>query len=777
MFRIASGKGGALAALMAVAISASAAAQTPPGEGAIAGRVTFAVDGGPVHGATVIVVGARRTTTTDADGTFALPNVPVGTYEVIAQREHLSAGRQTVTVAAGQTATVDFALVIEALHEEVAVTASASGTSTVFDSFSAVTTLDSLELAINRGTTVADTLAGQPGVSLRSFGPGTARPVIRGFDGDRVLIMQDGVRTGDLSSQSGDHGVGIDPAGLERLEVVKGPATLLYGSNAIGGVVNAITPQDAFRAEPFTGVVGGVSTDVGSGNGQAGGTANVQYGNGPWTVWGGGGYRRSGDYASPSGRIANSDTSLGTGRFGLGWAGERTFLGLGGQVERNRFGVPFASTLHAHAHDEDDHDEPDGHDDGFEIDIASLRRELRLDTGLRAMRGRFADNLKATVAVTDYQHEEIEVAGPTETVATRFDNDTRTARVELEQKRLGRLTGRLGMDWLGRSYTPSGAEALSPPTRQGSLSTFAYEELHFGRFRVQLGGRIEHTAYRPDERPAGAHDHDEGDDHDDEHVAPPVRDRTFTGASGSAGVHADIGSTGAFVMNLTTASRAPALEELYSFGPHAGNLAFEVGNPDLGLERTIGLDVSLRRRASRVSGELNAFVYGIRDFVYLDFGDTLVDGLREADYRQGDSRFTGAEASGTVELGGGSHVEASLSYVRANLTATGEPLPRIPPLSGRLRFEMPWRGLTFTPEVVLTRAQRRVSHDETSTAGYALVNVGASYFVVRGHATHAFTLSARNLFDEEYRLHTSFLKDLAPEMGRSVKLTYTVRFF
>src|SRR5690606_32564432 len=128
---------------------------------------------------------------------------------------------------------------------------------------------------------------------------------------------------------------------------------------------------------------------------------------------------------------------------------------------------------------------------------------------------------------------------------------TRTARVELEQKRLGRLTGRLGMEWLGRGYTPTGAEALSPPTRQGSLSTFAYEELQFGRIRVQLGGRIERTAYRPDERPAGAHDHDDDDDHDDhddEHRAPPVRDRTFTGASGSAGLHADIGATGAFVM-------------------------------------------------------------------------------------------------------------------------------------------------------------------------------------------------------------------------------------
>jgi iron complex outermembrane receptor protein len=332
------------------------------------------------------------------------------------------------------------------------------------------------------------------------------------------------------------------------------------------------------------------------------------------------------------------------------------------------------------------------------------------------------------------------------------------------------------MEWLGRDNVAAGEEALSPPTDQASLSTFAYEELQFGRFRVQLGGRLERTAYRPGERPIGGHDH--GDDEDaHEHEAPEVRDRTFVGASGSAGLHADIGATGAFVVNLTTASRAPALEELYSFGPHAGNLAFEAGSPGLGLERTFGLDVSLRRRASRVSGELNAFVYGIRDFVFLDFSGEVVDGLREADYRQADSRFTGAEASGTVELVGGSHLEASVSFVDARLTATDEPLPRIPPLSGRLRLEVPWRGVTFTPEIVLARAQREVFRGETPTAGYALVNFGASYFVVRGHATHAITLSGQNLLNEQYRLHTSFLKDLAPEMGRSVKLSYTVRFF
>ena len=478
-------------------------AQTRPAAGTVSGRVTLAVDGGPVHGATVIIVGARRETTTSDTGTFTIENVPVGAYEVVARREHLNADRRAVIVEAGGTVTVDFQLSMEALHENVAVTASASGTSTTFDSFSSITSLDSVELARNLGPTIADTLVSEPGVALRSFGPGNARPIIRGFDGDRVLIMQDGVRTGDLSSQSADHGTSIDPASLERLEVVKGPATLLHGSNAIGGVVNAITPQDAFRASPFDGAIGGVSFDTGTGNAQLGGSGNVQYGQGPWTVWGGGGARRSGDYDTPEGPVDNSATGLRNARFGLGWTGRQWFFGVGAQLEDSRFGVPFASDLYAH-------DEDEASADDVEIDLLSDRRDLRIDAGLRELDTSFLDNVKVVFATTRYAHDELEIRGTEEVIGTQFDNDTRNVRVELEQKRIGRVTGRLGIDWFGRDYRSEGDEALAPHTTQQSFSAFAYEEADFGRTRLQFGGRLEHNAYRPDERPDGGHEHGEG---------------------------------------------------------------------------------------------------------------------------------------------------------------------------------------------------------------------------------------------------------------------------
>ena len=239
-----------LAGLVAGALATTAYAQET---GTVRGQVTFTTSGEPVHGAVVLVVGPSLVALTDANGVFEVPEVPAGTYEVLAQREHLTAARQTVTVQAGETVVVNFMLELTTIHEELTVTATAGGQTTAFEAFNVITTLDAFDLVTNAQGSLGEALENLPGVANRSFGPGASRPIIRGFDGDRVLLMEDGVRTGDLSSQSGDHGVTVDPNGLERIEVVRGPATLLYGSNAVGGVVNAVTPHESQRDSPISG--------------------------------------------------------------------------------------------------------------------------------------------------------------------------------------------------------------------------------------------------------------------------------------------------------------------------------------------------------------------------------------------------------------------------------------------------------------------------------------------------------------------------------------------
>ncbi|HUF24673.1 MAG TPA: TonB-dependent receptor [Vicinamibacterales bacterium] len=747
--------------------------QAPVTTGSITGTVTMET-GQPVHGALVIIIGSPRTATTDNDGAFTVPAVAPGTYEVIAQREHLTTGRQAVTVTAGQPATVHFKLSLEALHEEVVVTASATGQTTTFESFNSITSLDTVEIAKNMGTSLADVLEGHAGIAKRSFGPGSARPIIRGFDGDRVLIMQDGVRTGDLSSQSADHGTSIDAASLQRIEVVKGPATLLYGSNALGGVVNAITPQEAFRQSPFSGLLGSVTLDGGTANAQAGGNGSVQWGNGSWMLWGNGGARRSGDYDTPIGKIENSKTRLGNAGGGVGWAGPRGFFSLGAKYEDSRFGVPFAGEFHHHDEEEEEegvHDE----EEAF-VDLASDRLDLRLDAGLQNMQGRFIDTARVIVSFLDYQHREIEIDGPVEEIGTTFNNNVFSVRGELLQKQVGRLSGRMGVETFFRDYEAVGEEALAPATRQTSLAGFIYEEAGFGRLRLQFGARVERNAYDVDARPGVDEDHDVC-------IAivggcpPAVRNRDFTGVSGSAGVHVDLNGNAAIVANVSRASRAPALEELYNFGPHIGNLAFEVGNPKLGTENTLGFDLSLRGRGAKANGEINFYTYEIGDFVFLDVQDVEIDGLRLAAFQQADSRFSGMDASAHVEVAPWLHVNADLGLVRARLTDTSEHLPRIPPLQARVELEIPWRQLTVSPEVVFTSDQRRVFRDETPTGGSTVFNVSAMYVLGQQHLTHIFTLQGYNLTNEEYRLHTSFIKDLAPEMGRGVKATYSVKFF
>lgn len=744
----------------------------PATTGTITGKVALDT-GQPVHGANVLLIGSPRTATTLEDGTFTVTDVAPGTYEVIAQREHLTTGSQSVTVVAGQAATANFTLSLEALHEDVVVTASATGQTTTFESFNSVRSLDTVEIAKNMGVSLADVLEGQAGVAKRSFGPGTARPIIRGFDGDRVLIMQDGIRSGDLSSQSGDHGTSIDPASLQRLEVVKGPATLLYGSNALGGVVNAITPQEAFRQSPFSGLLGGLTLDGGSANTQAGANGSVQYGNGRWMFWGNGGARRTGDYDTPIGPIENSKTRFANAGGGLGWVGTRGFFGAGINFENGRYGIPFAGEFHHHEQEEEEagvlHDE-----EAAFVDLASDRLDLRLDAGLQNLQGRFLDGAHLIFSFLDYQHRELEIDGAREEVGTTFNNSIATLRGELRQKLLGRLSGRMGVETFFRDYEAVGEEALAPATKQTSLAAFVYEEAGFGRLRLQFGARVERNAYDVEPREGGA---------PEVCIAvvggcpPAVRNRSFTGVSGSAGAHFEVTPNVAMVANLSRASRAPALEELYNFGPHIGNLAFEIGNPNLSTENTLGLDLSLRGRRGNARGEVNFYTYGISDFVFLDVQDVEIEGLRLAAFQQADSRFSGVDASAHLELAPWLHVNADIGLVRARLVDTDENLPRIPAVQGRLELEFPWRRLTISPELMFTARQSRVFRDETPTAGSTVFNLNAMYVLGQQHLTHIFTVEGYNLTNREYRLHTSFIKNLAPEMGRGIKATYSVKFF
>ena len=804
------------AAAVAAAVALTAAGARAQGTGTVQGTVTLAGGAGPVHGALVLVVGTGATALTEDDGRFALEGMPAGFYEVLAQREHLTAGRQMIAVAGGEVVTVDFELAPSPIHEQVTVTASAGGAETTFEAFNAVTTLDSHDLVQGAHGTLGEALQNEPGIANRSFGPGSSRPIIRGFDGDRVLILDDGVRTGDLSSQSGDHGVTLDPAGAERIEIVRGPATLLYGSNAVGGLVNVISPHESQRESLVDGTRAQIATDAGSANTQAGVSANLQHAQGSLRVWAGGSTRRSGDYETPEGTVANSASELANARAGVGYDSGRFFASGGFTLEQGRYGVPFADEFHgAHGHGhEDEHGA--GEEEGLEVDLTSRRQVGRFDIGLRNLSNRLVDGLRVTMNVIDWAHDELEVADGIENIGTTFANRSYVVRAEFDQQQTERLSGRFGAWTQVRDFEATGFEALAPRTDLTAMAAFAYEEVDFGPFRLQFGGRVERNSYRAGDRMIGldhddhadehattthddddhADEHDDDDhadehdddDHADEHddddhadelllPVPDPRDRAFLGASGSIGVHVEIGERSAFVANFTSTHRAPALEELYNFGPHVGNLAFEVGNPDLRAEETLGLDVSLRTRSGRVRGELNGYIYDIDGFIFGDRTGETADNLPVLNFVQGDSRFRGFDARGSLRLGGRAWATLGIGYVDARLTATNEPLPRIPPLRGTLTLDIPYGGFTLSPQLMYAARQDAVFRGETETDGYSVLNVLASYTWPRRHAAHVLTFTGYNLTNTLYRNHTSFIKDLAPEMGRGIKVGYSLRFF
>lgn len=714
--------------LLFLATAAACFAQTAT----ISGMITLEATGEPMHAARVILSPLGRSVDTSDDGRYTFSNVPAGTYDVVTQAPGLSAARNSLSVAEGANLTVDLALRVATFRESVTVTATGREESTLTVTQS-VLALDQSQLPLRSAASIGEVLNNQPGIAKRSSGPGASRPVIRGFDGDRVLILEDGVRTGTLSSQSGDHGEPIDVNKLERLEVVRGPATLLYGSNAIGGVVNAISRRDVFHQHADQGVRGYMTATGGSNNNQGGGSAGFEYGRGPWEFWGSGGGQRTSNYRTKLGEVQNSQTRSEQSDAGLGYYGKKAFLNFNYGFTDSRYGIP--------VNPQEDHPHV--------AELLVRRHNYRLTGGLKNVG--FVENIQAKFNYSDYYHQEI-VDGTPE---TNFFNKQYIYRSVFDQKRKGPLTGSFGVWGMHRDYKIIGEEMLAPPTTQNAFALFTAQNLDLEKTRISFGARLENNRYNPAGRTP----------------------RSFTGLSTAIGLSQRLWEGGAFVVNYSHSYRAPALEELYNLGPHPGNQTFEIGNPKLKREANNGLDLSLRHQSSRIRSEFNFFHYRIKDFVYLAPTGRIEDGFPEADYNQQDARFTGTEAKFDIALHRNFWLNLGADSVNAQLVNPKTYLPRIPPIRGRLGFESRYKGLSFQPELQLTNAQRNVFTIETPTAGYAVVNFRGSYTLAQQHRLHLISAELFNAGNTLYRNHLSFLKSYAPEIGRGFRVSYTLQVF
>jgi iron complex outermembrane recepter protein len=701
------------------------------------GTVTLSDGDKPVHNVLVTVLQLKRTTNTDDNGKYEFQGVPPGRYDVVAHLDRVPDIVRSVDLSSGGDATLDFQIELAGVSEQVTITATGTEQA-VSSSIQSVEVLGSVDLAKKSPVSLGEALDGELGIAKRSFGPGTARPVIRGFDGDRVLVLQDGNRIGGLGFESGDHAEPVDVLTVEKVEIVKGPATLLYGSSAIGGVVNTISGHDSAHKG-----LNGYVTGVGGTNGpQGGGSAGFEYGTDKWLIWGNGGGQGSGDYNTPLGHVQNSFSREVSAAAGFGYYPEKGFFSFNYNFNKRRYGIPFDPA----------------EEDPEVVFLNPKRNSFEFRGGFRDTKS-FIEAGTFSAQYNHYTHGEINSF--TDEVNTAFTNKTFVYQGVFDQKRSGRLSGRFGFWGLHRDFAAAGEEALAPPTKGNAFAAFGLETLDFERLSVQFGGRVENNRYRPEET-------------EERGILP---NRSFTGFSGAVGIRVPTWSGGAIVANYSHSYRAPALEELYNNGPHPGNLAFEIGDPNLKRELGDGFDFGVRHSSKRVRFEANGFYYHIRDFIFLAPTGDIEDGLTVAEYVQGTTRYAGTEARFDTALHRGIWLNLGLDYVNAKLTESDTPLPRIPPLRGRVGLELRYKGLLLNPEMVMANHQDQIFPTETPTAGYAVFNLSGSYLIAQQHAAHIISFNFFNAGDALYRNHLSFIKEFAPEMGRGFRVTYTFRFF
>lgn len=635
---------------------------------------------------------------------------------------------------------------------------------------------------------IGDTLTRLPGVSATSFSPGASRPVLRGFQGERIRVLTDGIGSIDVSNTSADHAVTIDPLTAERVEVLRGPAVLLFGSQAIGGAVNVIgrrIPRDV----PEEGVHGDVVVLVGSAADERsiGGAADVALGGG-LVAHLDGSYRKTDDLrtggfilsrelraeqleiaeeeleeghadeaaealelARLRGDIPNSATDQKS--LGVGLALIRDSFNIGVSYGRFETGYGVPGRPGAAHGGEGGGGEEEGEEGRGSVPVTIALKQDRLDLrGEHELASGFLEKVRLRIGAADYQHTEFEG----DEAGTVFKSRGAEGRLEFVQRERGRWKGATGLQYFTRDFNAVGEEAFVPPNVTRQLGLFTLQELASGPVGLELSARYEHSGVE---------------------ATTLNLERGFDAISAALGASYELAPRVRTGFNLSRTERAPAAEELFANGPHVATQAFEVGNPDLEKEKSLGAEAYVRVERSAVTLSATVFANRFKDFIYQAATGGEVDGLPVVQHVQDDATFYGIEleASARVLESGGFRLVADgvADYIRATVERGG-PVPRIPPLRLLGGLEAQSDKLDGRVEIEWVDDQRRLAEHENPTDGFTLVNASLAWRPWGKSRETAIVLSADNIFDVEARRHASFTKEFVPLAGRDIRLS--VRF-
>ncbi|WP_294239591.1 TonB-dependent receptor [uncultured Sphingomonas sp.] len=672
---------------------------------------------------------------------------------------------------------------------EIVVTAPVQQSEADVLSGTSIVTGDELQRAIR--PTIGETLARQPGVSATSFGPNASRPVLRGFQGERIRVLTDGIGSIDVSNTSVDHAVVINPLLAERVEVLRGPSALLFGSSAVGGVVNVIDTRIP-RVVPEKGysLSGMASYGSAATERSVAGAADVAVGR-QFVLHADGSYLKTDDLkiggyvlapraraeaqasaalapndpldfgrvANLRGRLPNTASETWTAGVGGALITDTGSLGIAYSHYDSLYGVPVRYAL-----------TPGGEEpEAPRLSLVQNRLDLRgeIETG-----GGFLDRIRLRAGAAEYRHFELEESGE---VGTAFYNKGIESRLELVQTKRGGWQGASGVQFFNRDFDVKGDEAFLPRNNTAQVGLFTLQQLDRGAFKMEAGARYEHTSLTA--RTAVS---------DDRFFRGQ---RSFDAFSGSIGASYGFAPDWRAGLNLSRTERAPSAEELFANGPHAGTEAYELGNPNFKKEASWGIEATVHGHGDGYSFDASAYYNRFSNYIY----DALVQqgpceaaaapSGREVDlpcfaYAQADARYYGIEAEGSLRLAtiGRYAINADLlgDYVHAQIIDTG-PAPRIPPLRLLGGLEAQSDSVNARVEVERSFKQTRVLGLETPTNGFTLVNASVQLKPWGTLNPTTLTLSANNIFDVDARRHASVMKDFAPLAGRDLRATLSFK--
>ncbi|KGJ87159.1 TonB-dependent receptor [Colwellia psychrerythraea] len=778
-----------------LAISASGQLHAEQVQGIVTNK-----EGAAIAGATVKVMGTNNLAVTNERGTFTL-EVRAGQYELHVVANNFVHENVNVVVVNNQDAQLSVSLDKSAI-EIIDVSATPFHSSNI-ESALPITVLHGENLRMRQESTLGDTLNKEVGVHSTFHGGVASTPIIRGLDGPRVLVTQNGLDAGDASRVGPDHAVSTETSTTERIEVLRGPATLFYGSGAIGGVVNLV---DA-RVPRSKDTKGEWLAEQNSNNDQTLLSGSITSGTGNVAIHADGFYRDSDNYHTPDkngiDEVANSAATSSGFTLGTSYLLNNGFIGVSYQTLDQEYGIP------GHSHGDEDV--------AVLADLTQNRWQLLSELSFD---NKIVKSLNTKIAYTDYRHSELEVG----VVGTTFDNESLETRIELVHQDFWDWRGGLSIHYKQSDFTAVGAEAFTPPSDTSSIALAWIEERHFGDVLLQLGARIERTEvsaakvrlpeiefskdHEAQDDHGGAEDHDHSEhDHENHGSEGMTRnfavEHVFTPVSLSAGVVWDFTDGYNIGLSLSHSERAPSASELLSFGPHIGTGSYEVGalfslhddheegahfaltDHDIVMETASNIDLSLRKFKGDFGFILNAFYNQIDDYYYEQAtGLSAGDGHDHSGHDHGgheeelhtlplfiftaqDVTLHGFEAQAVWQVTNNFAWRVQGDIIRARLDAGGN-LPRTPP--ARIATEFSYQGESISADLFISQyfEQTDTAALETPTDSYVMVDANINYHFTLGQQDLAVYLKGTNLTDEYAKVHTSFLKDLTPLAGRSI---------